>query len=83
MDQDGRVVTPIDFTSTLSYINFLNHSEQAGVGAAIMLSTAALQQQDRRLSWRRALKDTVDTRQLENGSNPTMIASAILQNNDV
>lgn len=29
VDQEGRVATPIDFTATLSYVNFLNHSDQA------------------------------------------------------
>ncbi|CAM9720745.1 unnamed protein product [Laminaria digitata] len=28
VDQQGRVATPIDFTATLSYVNFLNHSDQ-------------------------------------------------------
>ncbi|CBJ26466.1 conserved unknown protein [Ectocarpus siliculosus] len=28
VDQHGQVATPLDFTSTLSYINFLNHSDQ-------------------------------------------------------
>ncbi|CAN0011198.1 unnamed protein product [Scytosiphon promiscuus] len=31
VDQHGRVATPLDFTSTLSYVNFLNHSDQPNV----------------------------------------------------
>lgn len=29
VDEDGMVSTPIDFTATVNYINFLNHSDQA------------------------------------------------------
>lgn len=32
MDLHGQVATPLDFTSTLSYINFLNHSDQVRCG---------------------------------------------------
>lgn len=29
VDAEGRVSTPLNFTATISYINFLNHSDQA------------------------------------------------------
>ena len=31
VDAGGRVSTPLNFTATVSYINFLNHSDQARV----------------------------------------------------
>lgn len=36
VDQEGRVATPIDFTATLSYVNFLNHSDQARATACLL-----------------------------------------------
>lgn len=36
VDAEGRVSTPLNFTSTISYINFLNHSDQARDTTGVM-----------------------------------------------
>lgn len=36
VDQSGSVTVPIDYSATLSYVNFLNHSEQVQYVAVVM-----------------------------------------------
>lgn len=31
MDAQGQVQVPVDFTATLSYVNFLNHSDEVSL----------------------------------------------------